>query len=121
MRMVEWQEWIERYSAASEDDTEYDGAFSHAGEWHAFTLGLGAGMAAALADRPDIAVSVIVTALGLKGAGELDERSGDGVIHEIKREPWYAIGGVIIGFSVIGGMVRLSDAAMHLLNNVIVV
>lgn len=99
-------------SAPSEEDTEYDGFLSYAAEWHALTIGMGVGLTAALLFAlgfVDLAVlittAIVFTALGMELEDyvltkklDLDRK----VVRDVSKEPWYAIGGVIIGW--IGGV-----------------
>jgi len=68
---------------SSEDGLDYDGPFSTLPEWHAFILGLHAG----LDEEGD---AVLAVALGDRVAETAAER-------EVRTEPWYASGGVLIG------------------------
>jgi hypothetical protein len=90
---------LKRRSAATEDGSEYDGVLSYANEYHALLIGLAAGFAAGVASRPEVAAAVGATALGIQVPGLAKARfEGRGVLKEMRREPWYAIGGNAIGF-----------------------
>lgn len=91
--------------APTEAASDRNGLFSYAGEVHAFLLGVAAGYAAASLDRPEVAGAVMATALGYGGYRQVLKRSGvaskgESAVGEIEREPWYAIGGTIVGFAV---------------------
>lgn len=78
--------------APTEADSQRDGVLSYALEWHALIMGLGAGLASGLAQRPELLVLVVGVALGIKAAPTKKLR-------QLKREPWYAIGGTLIGYA----------------------
>jgi len=95
--------FLKKRSGGTESDTDYNGVFSYAGEWHAFLIGIGAGIVAVYTNQPLVGVGVIGVALGVKGIGKLaGPLDGKNVVHEIKREPWYAIGGTLLGWTVAG-------------------
>jgi len=86
-------------TATKESDTDYDGPFSHPGEYHAFAIGAGAGVAVATTANTQLAVGVITLAL----TGDRARKGSqfvDNVAHEIVREGWYAIFGLAIGYLV---------------------
>lgn len=87
--------------APRESDTTRDGFLSYAAEWHALVIGLSAGLVAGWSGRTDLAIAVIAAALG-GSAVEAGKRrlAGEGVIRDVSAEPWYAAGGVIVGFLV---------------------
>jgi len=98
--------------APTEADSERDGFLSYAGEVHAFVSAGGAGIAAALLGRPELVGLTIAVALGVKGA---DRFNGRFVSHEIRREPWYAIGAAVISYVLASGPVQpLLDALTSL-------
>lgn len=77
----------------SESDTERNGLLSYAGEWHALILGLLAGITSGVTGEPALAMTVAGYVFG--------ESKGNGkAFREIKSEPWYAAGGVIIGYII---------------------
>ena len=78
-------------SRASESASDRDGLLSYATEWHALIIGLGAGLGLGI---PGVAV-VSATALGLKGMKRISTRKA---VQELVQEPWYGIGGSVIGF-----------------------
>lgn len=90
--------------APTEEDSPRAGLFSYAGEWHAFIVGVGAGIATAATGQLAILGALAAVALGLKGAAKtLSETSritSRVAIHEIRREPWYALGGGLIGYGL---------------------
>jgi hypothetical protein len=83
--------------AGTEAETERDGLLSYAGEWHALIIGGGAGFGSAVTGAPEAAGAVALAALGLRAGKRL---RGRGVLAEIRREPWYAIGGTALGYAV---------------------
>jgi hypothetical protein len=95
-----------RLSRKTEKQTEYDGFLSYAGEWHALTLGLSVGASSAISRTPQVAATVAMVALGFKGASAMPnvgkKKEKASVVGEIQREPWYATGGVVLGF--LGGV-----------------
>lgn len=78
---------------ATEADTERDGLLSYAKEWHALIIGLGIGITLGLAG---IALTTSV-ALGLLGLDKARQKLGRKAVINLKAEPWYGIGGSIIG------------------------
>jgi len=78
-------------SRASESASDRNGLLSYATEWHALIIGLGAGLGLGI---PGVAV-VSATALGLKGMKRISTRKA---VQELVQEPWYGIGGAVIGF-----------------------
>jgi len=93
--------------APTEEQSERDGFMSYAGEVHATVAGGGAGIAAALLGRPELLGVVIMVALGVQGSKKL---KGRGVTHELRREPWYAIGAAVIGYVLAGAPALLVGA-----------
>ncbi|MFC7131647.1 MULTISPECIES: hypothetical protein [Salinibaculum] len=95
-----------RLSRKTEKQTENDGFLSYAGEWHSLTLGLSVGGSSAITGTPEIAATVAMVALGYKGASAMPnvgkKKEKASVVGEIQREPWYATGGVVLGF--VGGL-----------------
>jgi len=67
---------------STEAGLEYDGPFSTLPEWHAFIIGLHAG----LDGEGD---TIIAVALGEQKVETEAER-------EVRKEPWYASGGVLL-------------------------
>lgn len=96
-----------RYSRKHESGTEYDGALSYAGEFHALALGLAVGFASIASGAPQVAAGVVLATLGLRGSGhfaralaKIGKKTEDATaLGELRREPWYAVGGVVIGGS----------------------
>jgi hypothetical protein len=96
---------IRERSKPTEDASDPDGALSYAGEWHALAVGIGSGFTAAVTGQPVILAGLIAVALGISGR-EIDVSfGGRGVVHEVKREPWYATGGGLIAYTVMGGRI----------------
>ena len=73
------------------------------------TIGIGVGIAAGLTGAWWLYVALVVGALGLRSAGR--RIASDRALWNLRREPWYAIGGGVIGlgiartFLAIGGSV----------------
>lgn len=89
--------------APRESDTKRDGFLSYAGEVHALTLGLAVGLASVITGTYLIAAAFILTSVGYKTANKLTGGRGvltDTVVGEIRKEPWYAVGGVLISIGV---------------------
>jgi hypothetical protein len=95
----------------TEDDTKYDGPFSHYGEWHAASIGLGIGVSIILATRIGPAAVSIVSAVGLRlvvyaitgkraMVGERVIDLPDRVCAQIRDEPHYLTGGIVVGVIV---------------------
>lgn len=83
----------EMLNAKKEADTTYDGPFSHPGEFHAFLAGVGAVLLAVLSG--DVQVLVAILELALLG-NRARLRLTRGIYVEVKREPWYAVGGMVV-------------------------
>ncbi|MCD2199076.1 hypothetical protein LPA44_04075 [Halobacterium sp. KA-4] len=92
-------QWLKRRSASTEDAHEYDGVLSYAGEFHALLIGFAAGFASSALGQPMILAGLFVVALGIKGVDLGKRFAGRGVRSELKREPWYGIGGGLIGWA----------------------
>lgn len=95
---------IEQYArqlltATKEADTDYNGPFSHPGEYHAFAIGAGAGVAAATTGDIQLASAVITLAL-TGDRTRVGMEFVDNVAHEVVREGWYAIFGLAVGYLV---------------------
>jgi hypothetical protein len=95
--------------APTEADSKRDGFLSYATEWHSLTIGAGAGLVGGLTYGTEMQavgltamLAVVAVALGLKTATRL--RSS--VTVEIRKEPWYAIGGVL-GLFLLGRLIVL--------------
>jgi len=89
--IVQLPDWLTGADAEHERDSQRDGAFSYSKENHAFVLGLGAGLLTGLTGRRDLAVVVAAVALGVRAAPT-------GRLKQLRKEPWYALGGLILGF-----------------------
>lgn len=94
--------------APTEGDTERNGAFSYAGEFHAFAIGAFAGLAAALSYGTALQpaglaafLGVVAVALGLSKSERFRNSLAVG---EVEKEPWYAAGGAVIVFFVGAGV-----------------
>lgn len=82
----------------TEDSTSRDGLLSYAGEWHALVIGLGTGLAAGATGTWMLAVVVATAALGLEVAKVAGQTPTAGkALGEVRREPWYALGGLSLG------------------------
>jgi len=103
---------LKRRSAPNEDAHEYDGVLSYAGEWHALIIGLGTGFTAAVTAQPVVLAGLFAVALGISGVDVGVQFDGRGVAHELRREPWYAVGGGLVSYVVMGG--RLVEVASAL-------
>jgi len=87
--------------APTESDSERNGVFSYAGEYHAFAIGAGAGAVAALGTNPELAAAVVAVALGGSSVEAARNRlKGKKVVEEVSTEPWYSIGGVALGYAI---------------------
>lgn len=87
--------------APTEGDSDRDGVFSYAAEYHAFLIGLATGAVASVGGQPMLALAVLGVAVGGSGAEwAIKQLKGRGVVTEISREPWYSIGGVVVGYAL---------------------
>lgn len=87
--------WVREAGAASEADTERDGAFSYAAESHAAGLGLAAGWFATATGRLDLLGVVYAAAVYGRAHARHDGRAE--VFRDVAEEPHYALGGVVVG------------------------
>jgi len=78
---------------SSESGSDRDGLLSYSTEWHAAIIGLGAGLGLGV---PGVA-AITGTALCLTGMKRVSNRKA---VQELVKEPWYGIGGSLIGFAV---------------------
>lgn len=102
--------WFKVYSRKEEEATERDGFLSYAGEFHALTIGIGLGIYSGFYKEPGVMAAVVGMSFGLGVAGSAQrrlrkalEKAGSpkelsSVIGEMRREPWYSVGGALIGF-----------------------
>lgn len=77
----------------SESGWSYDGPLSTLTEWHALILGIGAGLVSFLTGNPLFMAAVVGMALGVWALPF-------GKLREVRREPWYAVGGALLGRAV---------------------
>jgi len=77
-------------SRSHERFSDRGGLLSYATEWHALIIGLGAALGLGI---PGLG-AVAATALGLKGMKWISTRKA---VQELTKEPWYGIGGALIG------------------------
>lgn len=75
----------------TEDDSDYDGAFSYAGEVHAFVIGLAVGVATVVPSRR--LKRFVYSGIGLGDA------TRSKAMQEVRAESWYAFGGVLAGMT----------------------
>lgn len=81
----------------SEDETPRDGPFSTLTEWHAAILGAVAGGTALFTGQHWILAAVTAGALGVAGKKRQGKDNTVPAFGEIKKEPWYALGGMAAG------------------------
>lgn len=98
-------DWIELPDSPHESGTDRDGFLSYAKEWHALTIGFGAGLAAATTGRWELLAVIAALALGVGGASKVS----DLVARNVKKEPWYALGGLIFG-----ALLGIAASGLHL-------
>ena len=106
------KEWFKVYSRKKEAQTQRDGFLSYAGEFHSLALGLGVGFMSAVQQNPEMMSAFIAITLSLGTGGETYRRvkkklgkigkeiEKSTAIGEIRREPWYALGGSMITYAV---------------------
>jgi len=83
---------------SSESESSRDGVFSTRTEIHSFILSLGVGVSAFYVEMPMLIVGVIGLALGMQGFKSKVPVANPKAIEELKKEPWYAVGGVLLGY-----------------------
>lgn len=88
---------LELPDAPKEEATERDGLLSYAGEWHALVIGLVVGTVATLTGHYVLMVVVVGAALGLSLGRRCGTTRRVPALGEIRREPWYALFGLILG------------------------
>lgn len=84
--------FLKQSAAPSESDSTRDGLLSYSSEWHALTVGLAVGLVAGLSGSWQLAVVAVAITLGLRAA--------PGPLGQLRHEPWYALGGVVIGLGL---------------------
>lgn len=87
----------------TEASTSRDGVLSYAGEWHALVIGAGAGLAAAATGTWVLVVVVAGASLGLEVARRSPSTVEKGTlpwVGEVRKEPWYALGGLLAGVPI---------------------
>lgn len=72
----------------------YEGTLSSYSEWHALIIGLGGGFVSYTTGDVIVAVTIILIALGFETSVKIQNRA----VKEIRKESWYAIAGVLIGY-----------------------
>jgi len=105
---------VELPDGPTEESTERDGLLSYAGEWHALLVGAGAGLAAAVTGTWVLVGVVATAALGLEVSRVMGTTPKAGkALGEVRREPWYALGGVLLGTGA--GLLATGGAALPVL------
>lgn len=83
-------DWIKDAGAKTEADSERDGAFSYSSEVHAFVIAMAVGFVTVF---PSSRLRRFVyEATGLDG-----DWSRSKAMKEVKKESWYALGGMMLG------------------------
>ncbi|MFT4921054.1 MAG: hypothetical protein ACI8XM_000247 [Haloarculaceae archaeon] len=91
----------------SESETSRDGVLSTLSEYHALILGLVVGYVALLTGAYGLLALTVAAALG---AGAL---ASTAATSEIRKEPWYTLGGLAIGAGVEHYGAVLLDALLY--------
>jgi hypothetical protein len=91
--------FIDTGTALSESESERDGLLSYAVEWHVLIVDLAVGMVAGLTGCWELAGVAVAIVLGV--------RSAPGRLAQLRREPWYALGGLVIGLFLTIGVMSL--------------
>lgn len=73
----------------TEESTERDGAFSYAGEWHAFAIGFAVGIASVTPVKRQR--QFVWRTIGI------DADTATDAMREARKESWYAVGGMALG------------------------
>lgn len=76
-------------TAPTESDSARDGLLSYSKEWHALIIGVVVGVVTVLTGRWEFAGVTVAIVLSLRAA--------PGKLSQLRREPWYALGGLGIG------------------------
>lgn len=92
--------WIHESTRKEEEYSERDGAFSYAGEYHALIIGLGMGVYSGITGDIGAMATLIGVALGVSGVGKLPQFA-ENVVGEVRKEPWYTVGGVLGSYIVV--------------------
>lgn len=74
----------------TEGDTKRGGFLSYSAEWHALAIGLAVGITAGLTSNWELLAIVVGVSLGIRAAPT-------GPLEELRREPAYVLGGIVIG------------------------
>lgn len=80
--------------ASSEDDTERDGAFSYHAETHAAGMGISVGFVATATGQMKLIGALAGLALYGRRSGL---QIGGKLVEDIRSEPHYALGGLVVG------------------------
>jgi hypothetical protein len=89
-------------TAPSESDSARNGLLSYAVEWHAVIVGFAVGLVAGLTQRWELAGAAVAIILSVRAA--------PGKLSQLRREPWYALGGLLLG--MIGASIPAIVGAM---------
>lgn len=99
--------WLNKWfpDEPQEEDTEYNGFLSYAKEWHALVVGIGVGTLSAAFWLTGSPVSAVLTmamlaavSLGFESKArrlglKIPEMKSAKARRNVRREPWYALGG----------------------------
>lgn len=97
-----WANLLKRSDATSESETEFDGLLSYSTEYHAAVMGFAAGFGA-VAPLPTEMKLALAGALGMDSLGPrklFGDDTNKHVAAEVRAEPWYAVGGLFIGYAL---------------------
>lgn len=103
--------FVRVHSRGKESETPRDGFLSYAGEFHSLAVGIAVGSYAGINDNPELVAAMIGVSLGLASGSSAARRikkalkmvGGGGfknALAEVRREPWYSLGGLAVGYTV---------------------
>lgn len=103
--MSNWKAIARYMGAGDETDTPRDGLLSARSEWHALAIGLAVGGAHGTIGSEYTAymvVAVLAAALELEIIEEffLDGIPDEHPLADLRAQPWYAAGGLVLGYTV---------------------
>lgn len=99
---------LARLPIGTETETDRDGFLSSRREVHAAVIGLGVGAFGALASRPEPVLVFVLVAIGVRAVPR-------GRLADVRREPWYAIGAALAGWTtpdVATALLELADVGV---------
>ena len=96
------RDWLGRYLDAPdqfENETQRDGLLSSAPEWHAITIGIGAGIIVATNPQYiEVYAALLATIFGAERVGKVIPQISDNLLSQLRDETHYFVGGSLLGY-----------------------